>query len=227
MSIHSRMPKVPAPPTTSDLPRSASKRERILRAAVEVFAQNGYFNAKVSEIAKSAGVADGTIYLYFDGKEALFEAAVLAAMDRIFTPSEQRVEQHTGAAESLLVELMRRWWKAVALDPRLAALPVLVEAESDRFPQLARHYVEQVLERGCAMWQRVLQRGIDQGEFRPHDTALAARLLIAPALHAFAHNWSLARYSEGSAFGKDYLDLHLDVFLRGIRTQSSVDGLPG
>src|SRR2546428_11857278 len=47
------------------------KRQRILRAAIEVFAQSGYFNAKVSEIAKAAAVADGTIYLYFDGKEDL------------------------------------------------------------------------------------------------------------------------------------------------------------
>src|SRR2546423_8984150 len=51
--------------------QGTSKRERILRAAVDVFAEFGYFNAKVSQIAKSAGVADGTIYLYFDGKEDL------------------------------------------------------------------------------------------------------------------------------------------------------------
>ncbi|HEX8620276.1 MAG TPA: helix-turn-helix domain-containing protein, partial [Thermoanaerobaculia bacterium] len=49
--------------------RGTSKRERILRAAVDVFAEHGYFNAKVAQIAKAAGVADGTIYLYFDGKE--------------------------------------------------------------------------------------------------------------------------------------------------------------
>jgi TetR/AcrR family transcriptional regulator, fatty acid metabolism regulator protein len=60
-------------PPTPDIEsfRGTSKRERILRAAVNVFAQNGYFNAKVTEIAKAAGVADGTIYLYFDGKEDL------------------------------------------------------------------------------------------------------------------------------------------------------------
>jgi TetR/AcrR family fatty acid metabolism transcriptional regulator len=52
-------------------PSAATKRQRILRAATDVFAQSGYFNAKVSEIAKAAGVADGTIYLYFDGKEDL------------------------------------------------------------------------------------------------------------------------------------------------------------
>ena len=54
-------------PPPTETARGTTKRERILRAAIEVFAQNGYFNAKVSEIAKSAGVADGTIYLYFDG----------------------------------------------------------------------------------------------------------------------------------------------------------------
>src|SRR6266513_2400252 len=73
MSIHSAMAaaKTAPPPTTtgSDAFKGTSKRERILRAAIDVFARSGYFNAKVSEIAKAAGVADGTIYLYFDGKE--------------------------------------------------------------------------------------------------------------------------------------------------------------
>src|SRR6478609_5773208 len=73
MSVHSHleMPRqtTTTPPETAF--RGTTKRERILRAAVDVFAQSGYFNAKVSEIAKAAGVADGTIYLYFDGKEDL------------------------------------------------------------------------------------------------------------------------------------------------------------
>src|ERR1700716_1331157 len=72
MNNHSLMPKSPAaPPPAQDTYRGTSKRERILRAAIDVFARNGYFNAKVSEIAKAAGVADGTIYLYFDNKEDL------------------------------------------------------------------------------------------------------------------------------------------------------------
>ncbi|HWS73101.1 MAG TPA: helix-turn-helix domain-containing protein, partial [Thermoanaerobaculia bacterium] len=61
--------KTATAPQATESFRGTSKRERILRAAVDVFARNGYFNAKVSEIAKAAGVADGTIYLYFDGKE--------------------------------------------------------------------------------------------------------------------------------------------------------------
>ena len=66
MTIHSVTSATPE----IDLARAA-KRERILRAAVDVFARTGFFNAKVSEVAKAAGVADGTIYLYFSGKEDL------------------------------------------------------------------------------------------------------------------------------------------------------------
>src|SRR5439155_8282897 len=71
MSIHSAMARQSTSPITAEVPRPQSKRQRILRAATDVFAQSGYFNAKVSDIARAAGVADGTIYLYFDGKEDL------------------------------------------------------------------------------------------------------------------------------------------------------------
>ncbi|MFZ2494070.1 MAG: TetR/AcrR family transcriptional regulator [Thermoanaerobaculia bacterium] len=59
------------PDAPGDFLRGSGKRERILRAAVDVFAAHGYFTAKVTQIAKAAGVADGTIYLYFAGKEDL------------------------------------------------------------------------------------------------------------------------------------------------------------
>lgn len=65
MRIHS------VPVVEQDIDPRTEKRQRILRAAVEVFAQRGFFNAKVSEVARAAGVADGTIYLYFSGKEDL------------------------------------------------------------------------------------------------------------------------------------------------------------
>src|SRR5919205_993780 len=55
-------------------PAVADKREAILRAATEVFARNGYFNAKVADVARSAGVADGTVYLYFKSKEEILHS---------------------------------------------------------------------------------------------------------------------------------------------------------
>ena len=61
------------------------KREAILRAAISVFAHNGYFNSKVADIAREAGVADGTVYLYFKSKEdilhSIFDRSVEEALD--------------------------------------------------------------------------------------------------------------------------------------------------
>src|SRR3954454_524054 len=71
MNDHSFMARQSTTAPQSDTFRGTSKRERILRAAVDVFAEHGYFNAKVAQIAKAAGVADGAIYLYLDGKEDL------------------------------------------------------------------------------------------------------------------------------------------------------------
>src|SRR5918998_281684 len=61
----------PSPPARSG---SSDKREAILRAATKVFAENGYFNSKVADIARVAGVADGTVYLYFKGKEEILHS---------------------------------------------------------------------------------------------------------------------------------------------------------
>ena len=88
MILHSVSASTPATET-----RAADKRERILRAAVEVFARNGFFGSRVADVAKEAGVADGTIYLYFAGKE-----------DLLVTIFREKVHQHLDALRQTLVE---------------------------------------------------------------------------------------------------------------------------
>ena len=70
------------------------KREAILRAAISVFAHNGYFNSKVADIAREAGVADGTVYLYFKSKEdilhSIFDRSVEEALDAARKQIERR-----------------------------------------------------------------------------------------------------------------------------------------
>src|SRR6059058_287638 len=92
------MARQPSTAPQSDTFRGTTKRERILRAAIDVFAQNGYFNAKVSEIAKAAGVADGTIYLYFDGKEDVL-ITIFREHTRNYLQSLERELANVRAAE--------------------------------------------------------------------------------------------------------------------------------
>jgi AcrR family transcriptional regulator len=199
--------------------RKDARPAEILEAALDVFVRQGYAATRIQDIARQAGVTTGTIYLYFASKEAVFEAAVFQAMDRMLTPSEQRVSAHRGSMESLLVELVRRWWKTTVLDPRYTGFPVLVMAEADRFPEMARHWVSQVLDRGFSMYARILERGIASGEFRPHDAQYAARLLMAPVQYAQSYNWALKPYDTVTRYDRGYIDSHLEIFLRGIRAE--------
>jgi AcrR family transcriptional regulator len=197
--------------------RKNARPGEILDAALELFARQGFPATRVQQVAGQAGVTTGTVYLYFESKETLFKTAVLQAMDAMLTLSEERVRVHQGTAESLLIELTRRWWKTATTDPRYAGIPRLIAAETERFPDLAHHYVTEVLDRAYAMYMKVLKRGIANGEFRQHDVQYGARLLMAPVQYAFAYNSSLARFDTDNRFDRDYLDAHFDIFLRGIR----------
>ena len=66
-------------------PPAGDKREAILRAAITVFAHNGYFNSKVADIAREAGVADGTVYLYFKSKEDILHSIFDRSVEKAIT----------------------------------------------------------------------------------------------------------------------------------------------
>src|SRR4051812_41829076 len=92
MAVHSYMPRR----------RTDDKRRRILQAAIKVFARKGYWAAKVSEIAKKAGVADGTIYLYFRNKEDILVSLFDEVMSEHVTHARDEMAMVTGVHERLL-----------------------------------------------------------------------------------------------------------------------------
>src|SRR5947199_7491595 len=80
---------------------SGGKRESILRAATRVFARNGYFNSKVADIASAAGVADGTVYLYFKSKEEILHSIFDRGVDNAITEARQQLEAISDPREKL------------------------------------------------------------------------------------------------------------------------------
>src|SRR3954463_5883173 len=82
-------------------PVVADKREAILRAAKEVFARNGYFNSKVADIARAAGVADGTVYLYFKSKEEILHSIFDASVESAILDGRQQLETIADPRERL------------------------------------------------------------------------------------------------------------------------------
>src|SRR5262244_2454005 len=105
MSIHSsllleiampRSAKITAPAT-----RNADKREAILRAAIKVFAHKGFFNSKVADIAAEAGIADGTVYLYFKSKDEILHSIFDRAMDVFIAEGRKELAELDGSEEKL------------------------------------------------------------------------------------------------------------------------------
>ncbi len=123
MTAHSAEPGKPAP---------GDKRERILDAAETVFAQHGFFAAKVSEIAKEAGVADGTIYLYFKNKDDLLISLFESRMERVNAYLATNVAKHRAPKEKLIA-FIRAYLALVKEQPAAAEVLTVELRQSAKF----------------------------------------------------------------------------------------------
>src|SRR5882762_3484337 len=142
--------------------RGTSKRERILRAAVDVFAQNGYFNAKVSEIAKAAGVADGTIYLYFDGKEDLL-VTVFREHTRNYLQSLEKALAHVRRPEERIRIAIRHHLETLGRDRPLAIVAQVELRHSLKFMSLLS---QQEVADYLNIIRKIVEYGQSEGVFR-------------------------------------------------------------
>ena len=197
--------------------RKEARPGEILDAALACFAEHGFAATRLDDVAHRAGVTKGTLYLYFPNKEELFKAVVAQAL----VPNLERGEALLSeAAEpqstaALLAEVMRGWAE-LASSPA-GAIPKIVVSEAGNFPDLARFYREQVVDRGMALLRRVLQFGIARGEFRALDLDDTVRCVVAPLLMAMLWRHSLGRH-ELAGFDPDALcQTHLQLLLDGLR----------
>ena len=195
--------------------RKNARPEEIISAALEVFADRGFAATKLEDVARRAGVTKGTIYLYFENKEALFKALIRQTIVPVLAQGEELAKSFTGSARDLFERLVREYWRLVG-ETALVGIPKLMMAEAANFPELARFYYEEVVTRGHRLMAGVLERGIRAGEFRPVNVAVATKLAMAPVMHAvIARKAFSACMPEGFDVGK-YLDTHIDLYLHGI-----------
>lgn len=195
--------------------RKDARPEEIISAALEVFADRGFAATKLEDVARRAGVTKGTIYLYFENKEALFKALIRQTIVPVLAQGEELAKSFTGTARDLFERLVREYWRLVG-ETSLVGIPKLMMAEANNFPELARFYYEEVVTRGHRLMAGVLERGIKAGEFRRVNVAVATKLAMAPVMHAvIARRAFSACMPEGFDVAK-YLDTHIDLYLHGI-----------
>lgn len=207
--------------TVTVAPRQRRKQARpaeLLAAALDVFVERGFAAARMDDIARRAGVSKGTVFLYYESKQALFRAVVQEAVLPHLAAGEALLEQGGDDPAELLRALLLRYWQVLG-DPRVGGIPKLVMAEAGNFPEIAAFYHEQVVQRGRALFVAVLERGMRSGVFRPCDPLLLCQLAIAPLIFNCLWRESLAVCEAQPLDPEIYVRTHLDMFIRGLRPE--------
>jgi AcrR family transcriptional regulator len=188
------------------------RQEEILAAAFKVFAAHGYEATRMDEVARQAGIAKGTIYLYFRDKEQLFRAVVRSLVQKRFDAIAGSFE---GTGEQLLRELLSRMYSQVVRNGKVRSIVRLLIAEGGRFPQLTEIYHREITAPGMKAVRQALLRGIALGEFRKTSAVEFPQLLAAPGVLAIA--WRLL---HGERLDLDaYSKAHLAFVLDSLRKQ--------
>jgi len=161
--------------------RTADRREAILSAALDEFAERGFEAARLDDVAKRAGIAKGTIYLYFRDKETLFQELLRAMLTPIIGGFEALGQADVPAKQ--LAEHMRDVFVHEVFETRRKDVIRLMIAEGRRFPKLAEFYYREVLSRIIEALRAILKRGAARGEV-PAELVEFPQLLAAPGLVA-------------------------------------------
>jgi TetR/AcrR family fatty acid metabolism transcriptional regulator len=189
-------------------PRSDDKRQRILQAAVKVFARKGYHGARVSEIAQKARVADGTIYLYFRNKEDIIVSLFDEVMREHLVEKRERLEDLPDAPARLLA-IARHHLELLGGNRDLA---VVFQVELRQSTQFMERFTASWLQDYFALISGVLDQGRREGSLRADLPVKVVTKAFFGALDEMVTSWIIGR--------KDYDVAQLagpvvDLFLRG------------
>ena len=189
--------------------KNNGKHDLILRAAIKVFARSGFFNSKVSDVAREAGVADGTVYLYFKNKDDILVSIFNNYMDEALAEGRARLQEIKDPVEKLR-RIVYAHLDGLGRDRDLAVVFQVELRSSTKFmEQFSATKVTEYLD----LIRGVIEEGQRDGVFRAGlNTKLLAKILFG-ALDEMATNWVLTRkrYSLVST-----ADSVIDVFLNGI-----------
>ena len=200
--------------TTQSRRRKDDRPAELTAAALELFVEKGFAATRLDDVAARAGVSKGTLYLYFDSKEALFKAVIEQGILPMLDQGESMLDSFKGSAPELLRGMLLTWWQLIGAT-RLGGIPKLMISEATNFPEIAQYYHDNVIARGRNLLRQALQRGVAAGEFRSIDVEAAIDVIFAPVLML-----AIWRHSMGVC-GKEqdpdtYLNTHLDLLLSGL-----------
>ncbi len=197
----------------------ADRRDRILEAAREEFAERGFAAARLEDVAKRVGISRAALYLAFDSKEAMFRALVSEVITEMM-PKLLPSDYGSLPAPALLRAFVKNAMKRIA-SPDMAFLPRLIVGEGRNFPELARFYHETALICVLGAIERLIIHGVERGEFACADPKMAARSVAGGVI--FAALWRNVFEPVGAeALDIDWMaENHAGLILAGLRKETA------
>jgi len=204
--------------------RKDARPQELLDAALTLFVEKGFAATRSEEVAQRAGVSKGTLYLYYPSKEELLKAVIRHNLSALIAEGVEMVDAFTGSSADLLNKVLMTWWERFGCTPASGIHKIMI-AEAQNFPDIAQFYTDEVIGPGDQLLGRIVQRGVDSGEFRPLPLKEMTIVLFAPVIFLCLHKHSLGACP---VVGPDLdpssvIHAHIDVVLRGMLVRPAKD----
>ena len=209
-----------ATPKSAAKPRRRRKEARpgeIVQAAVAEFSEAGFAAAKIERIAARAGVAKGTVFVYFPSKDDLFAAVVRENIGPVFGGLDHVLSAWTGSMSDLLANFISHLYNDLIDRPERRVVMKILVSEGSRFPRLAEFYHREVMTGARKMIRKIIRRGVRSGEFRNGPAAAHPEVLVGPAIMAAV--WKMTFEPFEPLRLTAYRRAHIDLVLNGLRAR--------
>jgi TetR/AcrR family transcriptional regulator, fatty acid metabolism regulator protein len=201
-------------PRTPGRPEKSDKRDAILRAAIDTFASRGYFTAQVADVARAAGVAAGTVYLYFRGKDDLLVSIFERTMKEAIAEGRDALTSIEDPVERLR-EIARLHLSRLGRD---RALAVVFQVELRQSTKFMERFSAMQLREYLGIIREVMADGQTRGAFCADVNPTLAAKLFFGALDEMATNWILSRRRYSLTAEADAI---VDLFVGGLAARTA------
>ena len=203
--------------------RKEARPAELLGAALALFVEKGFAATRSEEVARAAGVSKGTLYLYFPSKEELLKAVIQHFLADEVAAGIEEAAAIDGPTPAVMEQLLVSWWTRVYDGPASGVFKLVV-SEVRNFPEIAKFYVERVIQPGNALVARLLARGIERGEFQDVDVEFAVHSILMPMVLLCVNKHSLGDCGITKSMASDpigFMRAHLRLVFTGLETRSA------
>jgi TetR/AcrR family fatty acid metabolism transcriptional regulator len=188
-----------------------NKKELIINAAIKVFAQKGFYTANVADVAREAGVADGTIYLYFKNKDDLLISLFETKMEEILQRFSSLVNA-TLAADEKIKQFIHLYFQMIEEDKDLAEVFQVELRQSSKF---LKYYHNQKFIDFLGLIGDIIYEGQQNGKFRSDISIHTMKLAIFGAMDELARQWILTEDPSSYDLKKTAIEVS-ETFIRSM-----------